>query len=409
MNSRPSIVIIGAGLQGVSVALALAERGVATTVLERREAPMRGASHGNEGKIHLGLVYALDPTLATGIEMLRGAHTFGPLLDRWCGPLPWSTMVTEGFRYAVMPDSLAQPDQLEHYYERLKASLGDALDALPVAPGHLGGDIDWLWKRAGDAHCSPRVDGVPVPCFDTQEIAVDTSLLGARLAEHLRARPEIELLGDTRVERARRVGDRFELDVAHGGARRTIAADGVINCAWYERGRLDAMVDRQEPRAPTSYRVKHRVIVKPGSGAGPFRPVTMVQGPYGDLSLFRDGSVYLSWYPECRTYFDRLPPADELLQPEVLDAIATMTLGKMTNIFPALAEARILSCSPCVIIAAGTRDVDDPASELHRRSTSGPSGGDGWWSVDTGKLTLAPLHGESTARLVLQEFGLDAG
>lgn len=405
--SMPKIVIIGAGIQGVSVALALAARGVDSTILESQPEPLRGASYGNEGKIHLGLVYALDHSGDTGLEMLKGAHSFAPLLDRWCGQLPWQAWRSAGFRYAVMPGSLADLPMLEAYYEQLRLRIPEAIDNLPVTPSYFGESLSWLSKRAGDDRGSPRVNGRGVPCVDTQEIAIDVGLFTAKLKDVVRENPRITLCSNSRVNSAERSGTGFRLGVESADETRQIDADVVINCAWTDRIRLDRQVSECNKDARLTYRIKHRVIVRPRSSVNDLMPVTMVQGPYGDVTPYRDGSIYLSWYPECRTYIDHMPPPVDVCGPEILGAIAARTLKQMADMFPDLIDAQILSCSPGIIVAEGCgRDVDDPDSELHRRSTSGPRGGDGWWSVDTGKLTLGPLHGERTAQLVLEELGI---
>ena len=60
------VLILGAGLQGAGVALELASRGVAVTVVEQDEVACNRASLRNEGKIHLGFIYANDASRATG-------------------------------------------------------------------------------------------------------------------------------------------------------------------------------------------------------------------------------------------------------------------------------------------------------------------------------------------------------
>ena len=52
--------VLGGGLQGCTVALALAERGAKVTIFDRNEALLTGVAIANEGKIHLGYMYAGD-------------------------------------------------------------------------------------------------------------------------------------------------------------------------------------------------------------------------------------------------------------------------------------------------------------------------------------------------------------
>ena len=70
--------VLGGGLQGCCLALALAERGVRVTLFDRNAALLTKAAVANEGKIHLGYMYAGDPTLSTARTMMSGALSFAP-------------------------------------------------------------------------------------------------------------------------------------------------------------------------------------------------------------------------------------------------------------------------------------------------------------------------------------------
>ena len=79
------VIVIGAGLTGSCVALELANQGFKVALLDQDSVPMNRASRRNEGKIHLGLIYAADPSLSTADLQLRGALSFPQLLKRWIG------------------------------------------------------------------------------------------------------------------------------------------------------------------------------------------------------------------------------------------------------------------------------------------------------------------------------------
>ena len=55
-----------------------------------------------------------------------------------------------------------------------------------------------------------------------------------------------------------------------------------------------------------------------------------------------------------------------------------------------------------MIFAWGETDIDDPGSELHERHDIGTSSRDGYHSIDTGKLTMAPVFGRAAAERVLE-------
>ena len=96
-------------------------------------------------------------------------------------------------------------------------------------------------------------------------------------------------------------------------------------------------------------------------------------------------------------------------RPEAGEAaeIATATLRELDSFLPGLAEADVLQVDAGVIVARGSSDVDDPASGLHSRSAIGllHQSADGYWSVDQGKWTTAPLLARRIAATLAQQFG----
>jgi len=77
--------VLGGGLQGCCVALALAERGAKVTLFDKNNDLLSRAAVANEGKIHLGYMYAGDPTLSTAKMMMAGALAFASFLERYLG------------------------------------------------------------------------------------------------------------------------------------------------------------------------------------------------------------------------------------------------------------------------------------------------------------------------------------
>ena len=57
--------ILGGGLQGCCTAVALAEQGANVVLFEQSYSLLSRTAVANEGKIHLGYMYAGDPTLKT--------------------------------------------------------------------------------------------------------------------------------------------------------------------------------------------------------------------------------------------------------------------------------------------------------------------------------------------------------
>ena len=74
--------VLGGGLQGCCIALALAERGLEVTLFERNDTLLSRTAVANEGKIHLGYMYAGDSTLSTARTMMIGAFAFSPFFEQ---------------------------------------------------------------------------------------------------------------------------------------------------------------------------------------------------------------------------------------------------------------------------------------------------------------------------------------
>jgi glycine/D-amino acid oxidase-like deaminating enzyme len=270
---------------------------------------------------------------------------------------------------------------------------------------YLGRELSWFWRKCKDDFGAPSLSAGKVSGFyETEEVAVDPAILAALLVNRLSSQNLITLSCGTEVKAARRSNDRFLLDISKGEETSSIEADFVINCAWDDRIRLDRLVEKSDNAIPYNYRVKYQITVRPKK-AGGLLATTMVQGPYGDIVPRKSGDVYISWYPEGRTYFAPGPPPRRILEDrKAAQDVAEKSLTVMQNFFPALKGAEILSSWPGVIMASGVTDVDLDVDEiqsgLHSRHLIGVRANQGWISVDTGKLTMAPFFARQVAALI---------
>ena len=135
---------------------------------------------------------------------------------------------------------------------------------------------------------------------------------------------------------------------------------------------------------------------------------TFALGPFGDVVARADGRVYLSWYPAGLAGLAQgvTPPAaweplldDPASTPHWRD-LAAATQAALAERLPAVRSARIDAVTAGIVVAWGERDIDHPESELHRRHAIGVHAHDGYLSVDTGKLTTAPLFAAEVARVL---------
>src|SRR5687767_13834618 len=115
------IAILGAGNAGTCAALELARRGLLVDLYDECSTPVSRASYHNEGKVHLGLLYAKDTSLKTARTMIEGATMFAPLLDRWIGFDPDELSVSAPFFYGVHVGSMVSVSALTAHYESCKA------------------------------------------------------------------------------------------------------------------------------------------------------------------------------------------------------------------------------------------------------------------------------------------------
>lgn len=391
---RERIVILGAGIQGISCALSLSARGYAVTLIDKQEEPFGGTSFRNEGKIHLGFVYANDRSFQTAALMLDGAMHFGPLLDRWVStPIDWQSLRSTPFQYAVHEQSLVAPDALLAHYEQLQrayvAYKETDLHYVGRRPAQL-----WTEPKVVNSPLNPLVCRVSVP---TAETAVHLRGLRQALLGELFLRG-VQFWGNRTVESVERTSAGFRVrGIQTGGKAWTMEAGVVVNCLWTSRLSVDASIGIL-PSQPWVYRLKFRMLGRLPYFLSAMPSYTIALGPFGDVVTYPNAPTYISWYPYCmRGWADTLqPPAewDPLCQFEQRLADHTWVqdaLTELNQIIPGISRFQIEHLGAGVIFSWGETDIDQPESVLHQRSQIGVEAYDGYFSINTGKLTTAPL------------------
>jgi glycine/D-amino acid oxidase-like deaminating enzyme len=395
--SSPSILILGAGLQGCGIALELARRGHQVSLLDQDLLPFNRASYRNEGKIHLGLIYAADRSFATADLQLRGALCFQRCLDAWCGETAARLPLSTPFDYLVAQDSVVGSDELESHYERVDTAYRNYLNEDRLA-SYLGRRPQGLFRRStGPMATWFAADRVQAH-FATAELAVDTGALAVAIRAALAADPRITFLPGRTVDSVCRTTNGFE--VAGGGAVNCwrLQADQVVNATWQSRIGIDQSMG-VTPIPGWLHRLKYGVIARLPDRLWGGPSATMVLGRYGDVVVRPDGTGYLSWYPSGLRGWshDLRPPAEwgpacrgEADSVE-LRQIGTDIIRNVESWYPGIGEAVPIQIDAGAIFAYGTTDVDDESSGLHDRARVGVFSIDGYHSVDPGKLTTAPL------------------
>ncbi len=382
----------------------LAARGIAVDLFEARDRCLTRASAQNEGKIHLGYVYANDPTLSTARTMVRGGLSFAPSLRRWLGDVIDSVPVSRPFNYVVHRASLLRPHEVEAHLlachelalEEIDGATVDYLGADPrVAPARIG------TRELRDLYHPDAVSAV----FRTSEVGIDPEALVRLVRDRLVGDPAIRCRLRTQVRGVERNGSGLDVEFENGAGPGCERYDQVVNALWDGRLAVDRTVGLEPPR-PWMWRVKHYVRLRAPGADVPCS--TIVLGAFGDVVVYRDRDLYLSWYPAGMRAIStdleppRWPSASEGgFSGEVRDQIQEGLAAIVPAVGRLPLDAFAWSVKGGVIFAWGETDIDDPHSGLHERHAIGTRSIQGYHSIDTGKLTMAPLFARVAADRVL--------
>jgi hypothetical protein len=386
----------------------LASAGIDVDLFDKNERCVTQASAQNEGKIHLGYVYANDRSLRTARTMIDGALVFAPLMRRWIGRAIDAVPVSTPFHYIVHADSLLSADDVEHHFRQSHAL---ALEAGRGAePDYFGSDYRVPPARISGAELDARFDRRRVAAaYATREVAIDPEALAVAVRARLAGDPKICCRLRAHVHGVQPGHDGVTVEFETVGERVRERYDHVVNTLWDGRLAVDRTAGYQ-PERPWLYRVKHYVRLRAPALASRVPSTTIVLGGFGDVAAYGDGSFYLSWYPAgMRGASSEITPPPwplTLDEPSSHDVRREIIAG-LTRIVPALAAltpAMIASAElrAGIIFAWGQSDIDDPASGLHQRHAIGPRSRGRYHTIDTGKLTMAPLFGKAVAERIRQ-------
>ncbi len=369
---------------------------------------MNRASLRNEGKIHLGLVYANDRTLATAKLQLQGALSFRSLLARWIGPAADRLRCSTPFNYLVASDSLLSPEELSEHYAAVETLYAEHR-AQDLGLDYLGTRPERLYWRLAPEDLEPyfRADRL-LAGFGTAELAIDTEQLALFVREAIAASPDISFVPCRTVKgMERKAGSLCVAGDGPEGAWR-MRAQQVVNATWESRLAIDQTLGLVRANG-WLHRLKYRVIARVPEALRDAPSVTMVIGRYGDVVIRPDGTAYLSWYPlAMRGWTHALRPPESWDAPcrgevskEDAQAFSASVMAAIDAWFPGIGRSQPILVDAGAIVAYGQTDVDDSTSELHDRTRIGVASIDGYHSVDPGKLTTAPLFAMAAAERVI--------
>jgi glycine/D-amino acid oxidase-like deaminating enzyme len=400
------LAVLGAGLQGCCAALALAERGASVVLYDKRQTLLGGAATANEGKIHLGYMYANDPTLATARIMIEGALAFAPFMERYLGLRIDEIKTSAPANYAIHRESQRSPAMVSGYLHQVHELVSQA--AVGRRSAYFGANLlaplrEWQACER-DALFNPDLIAA---AFQTPELAIDPTALANVVGNCIRQHPRIHLNLGHKVFGVAQVDGRISVTTEAGGACSTETFDQVVNALWDGRLAVDATIGLH-PHRRWLHRLKYGVTLRLPNGMVLPPSVTCVSGPFGEVVSFPNRDVYLTWYPACvHGMSDALAPPDwptDAADPE-RSQILTSTVSALCRLIPSLAPLQAASLEDVrvkggVIVAWGETDIYDPRSALHGRYDIGLRSLNGYHSLNPGKLTMAPYFAEQCAERI---------
>jgi hypothetical protein len=242
--------------------------------------------------------------------------------------------------------------------------------------------------------------------FTAPEKSVCTQSLADSLCRALAAEQKITLRTRCKVLAAEReAGSRgcYSLATTEG---QDVGFTHVVNALWEGRPLVDKTLGIDTVVDPSA---RYRVSLFVRTNKHVSAPSAVIcTGPFGDIKNYDGRRFYLSWYDSgLRASSNdmnnldtpRLPQHDK----ERIAADTALHLGKLLPCVDViLAAAEDVRVEGGWVFANGRGALSDPESTLHRRERVGIHQSDNWFSVDTGKYSLAPwLAREIASRIMV--------
>ena len=396
--------VLGAGIMGCATALWLARRGDRVTLIDAGDRPFTGASRWNEGKIHLGYLYAADPSLETARRLLPGGLAFKPLTESLIGCALDEAVAHDDDTFVVHRDSVVAAEAAERYYAQVTALVTGHEEAAryltPVGAARA--------RRLSPAELSAAYDPAHVVAgFRVPERSVSTTWVADRFVAAVTAEPRIELRLRTTVVGVRRTGQVLDSPLI---VETSDGLDGpydcVVNALWEGRLAVDASLGLPPPPA-WSHRFRVSAFLHT-SRPVPVPSTVVATGPFGDVKNYDGRNFYVSWYPSglVAEGTDIAPPTVPHMTGEARHALLRAIVTNLERIVPSV--SLLLTCADDArleggwVYAAGRGPLSNPASTLHRRDRIGITRAGSYISVDTGKYSTAPWLAREVVRRIPQ-------
>ncbi|MBP6794992.1 MAG: FAD-dependent oxidoreductase, partial [Saprospiraceae bacterium] len=399
-----SVGILGGGMQGCCMALLFKKSGFRVTIIDQAASLISRASSNQEGKIHMGFIYAKDPSCKTGFKLLNDGLHFDTCLEELLEKtIPWDGLKSKKFIYLVPRDSLCSVDHLQLYFKKLQDKYESILASYP----HLS----YLGSRPENISYS-----IPVPeyvneshfihCFQTEEVAVSQSKLRDLVLKKLLEK-EINVKLNTKVIGIKKqAAYQYEVTTPEGSQ----SFDFLVNCLWENQQIMDQQLGCND-RREINLRLKFGITSSYLNELSFIPSISMVSGQYGDFVNFQtstDPKMYFSWYPISRygMVVDQSIPEEwnDICNHNFPDHLFQFQIDNQLAIYQKLFSKNFKFIDPQlvpgIIVARGNEDIGNHESELHQRSENPVFCSDGYFSISTGKFTSIPYNTHLASLLI---------
>lgn len=396
---------MGAGIQGICCALALSRRNVNITLIDKTEEPLLRSGLRNEGKIHLGFVYANDESFRTASLMLRSAMQFAPLVESFAGSkIDWHPLRSRTFNYLILKETLLHPQKILAHYDQLQKEYDQLRDS---SLHYIGRQPTHLWKDE-DLDISALNKNKISRCVPTEEVALNLSAFRSLLLKELSQKTNIRFLGHHEIKEISKASYGYKITGSNGITDKwKIDCSILVNCLWENRLFFDQQLGI-EPSRKWVYRLKHRILGKAPLPIASTDSFTFVLGAFGDIVNYHNHLTYLSWYPACMSGWssDLTTPSswenacNGNMKLEENKTWVAKALEELDSFFPGINKFDVQHLDGGIIFSWGKTDIVDMQSELHQRYNIGVNQQDGYFSIDTGKFTSAPLFADNLKQMI---------
>ena len=396
---KQKVAIVGGGLTGCCSAASLHNKAGEITIFDSEPRLVDEASFYNEGRLHLGYTYGMDKSLDTARLMVKTALVFERLLVRWFGSEVSKVPRSSLFNYTVHRGGLLNGDE----YEAHAKKVGEIIrETYKKGDTYFGVDLLEMPRRLSSKYLSSNYDTDNiVAAFGTNEISIDPEAIAKIIRKNVTNIPKVKVRLNSEVSEIRLQGSKYKLKILTPNSKpHEELFEYVVNASGRNLLRLDSFAGLKLPKDPL-FRLKYLLRTKTKEVDIP--STSVVLGMFGEVVSF-ENYMTLAWYPAGRLeWYQGVAPhrAEPILkeEPAASELKAEIVKG-LSTIVPKLRNKQFNNSElkGNWIYAPGTSDVNNPKSNLHKRTDIGIKQKGNYFSIDPGKYTTAPYFADELAK-----------